>query len=319
MRRRDDAEERCAKRIERILTEQCDVVGFDVEFQIVRGAEIVPTGIGKANERCATVLRIGNADHQPLLFEIVDDMTGALFGHTGAFGNDRCPRALQIDMRQDGDVCGAKPIISALAQELDRPRAVRAVRLQEEAADMVIADRPDFIGLVVRCWHVPLLTIWTTEFTIYLDNLVDFITWLASHRDDVRKFGLEQSKMIVIRNEQAQSFDTPGANNTTGLATPGTGATGTSVIRQRQQPGGNNPAHFHDREEVMIVLRGAVTVTSADEAVTLGPGDTLIIPERAVHQLATAGNVEAEWLLAASAGIGFFHADGTRADPAWAR
>ncbi len=125
--------------------------------------------------------------------------------------------------------------------------------------------------------------------------------------------------MIVVRNERVNVIETPGANATAGLATPGTGATGTSVIRQRQQPGGSNPPHYHDREEIMIVVRGSVAVTSNDETVTLESGDTLIIPARTVHRLATAGDAEAEWLLAAPAGIGFFHENGMRTEPAWAR
>ena len=40
---------------------------------------------------------------------------------------------------------------------------------------------------------------------------------------------------------------------------------------------------------------------------------------RALPQLANAGETEAEWLLVAPAGIGFFQANGERAEPAWAR
>ena len=125
--------------------------------------------------------------------------------------------------------------------------------------------------------------------------------------------------MIVVREADLEFIETPGANATVGVAVPSRGAEDVSVIRQRQQPGGGNPAHFHDREEVMLVTRGAVSVTLDGETVTLGAGDTLIIPSQTAHQLSNAGDTEAEWLLVAPAGVGFFREDGERADPAWAR
>lgn len=125
--------------------------------------------------------------------------------------------------------------------------------------------------------------------------------------------------MIVLREHALQFIETPGSNATAGIATPSRGASQSSIICQRQQPGGGNPAHFHDREEIMLVTRGAVEVTAQDASVTLGPGDSLIIPAKTPHRLANIGKTEAEWLLIAPAGIGFFREDGERADPAWAR
>ncbi|HRA33258.1 MAG TPA: cupin domain-containing protein [Thermomicrobiales bacterium] len=125
--------------------------------------------------------------------------------------------------------------------------------------------------------------------------------------------------MNVFRASELAFIETPGANATAAIATPSRGAEDVSIVRQRQQPGGGNPAHFHDREEVMIVTRGSVAVTLGGESVMLGSGDTLIIPARTAHQLSNAGDDEAEWLLVAPAGVGFFREDGERADPLWAR
>jgi quercetin dioxygenase-like cupin family protein len=125
--------------------------------------------------------------------------------------------------------------------------------------------------------------------------------------------------MMVIRARDVNFIETPGANATAAIATSSTGAEDVSIIRQRQQPGGGNPAHFHDRQEVLLVLDGSVAVTMDGETVTLGTGDSLILPARTAHQLANAGDTDAEWLLVAPAGIGFFHANGERADPVWAR
>lgn len=125
--------------------------------------------------------------------------------------------------------------------------------------------------------------------------------------------------MMVIREANLEFIETPGANATVAVATSSRGAEDVSVIRQRQQPGGGNPAHFHDREEVMFVLRGSVSVTLDGEAVTLEAGDTLIVPARTAHQLSNAGEIEAEWLLVAPAGVEFFHASGGRTEPVWAQ
>lgn len=125
--------------------------------------------------------------------------------------------------------------------------------------------------------------------------------------------------MNVFRASELAFIETPGANATAAIATPSRGAEDVSIVRQRQQPGGGNPAHFHDREEVMIVTRGSVAVTLGGESVMLGSGDTLIIPAQTAHQLSNAGDDEAEWLLVAPAGVGFFREDGERADPLWAR
>ncbi len=124
--------------------------------------------------------------------------------------------------------------------------------------------------------------------------------------------------MIVLRESDFQHVETPGANVSTGIATASRGAKEVSIIRQRQQPGGGNPPHMHDREEVMLVTEGTVELRVGQEAVTLHAGDALVVPANTVHQLANAGTTEAAWLLIAPAGVGFFHQSGERADPVWA-
>ena len=80
--------------------------------------------------------------------------------------------------------------------------------------------------------------------------------------------------MTVVHGDELRFIETPGGNFGSGLATPSRGAEEVSVIRQRQQPGGANPAHAHDREEVMVVLAGSITVTVGDREHPLGPEDT---------------------------------------------
>lgn len=124
--------------------------------------------------------------------------------------------------------------------------------------------------------------------------------------------------MSVIRAAGLPAIETPGGNATTPLATPKTGAAEVSVIRQCQQPGGENPPHYHDREEVVVVLGGRVEVVIEGEHHNLGPGDAVILPPNALHRMRNRGDEPADWLLIATAGIRFFHADAAPAAPTWA-
>lgn len=102
------------------------------------------------------------------------------------------------------------------------------------------------------------------------------------------------------------------------VATPSTGATGVSVIRQRQGPGGIGPHHHHDREEVVLLLAGSIAIHAGGERADLLPGDAAVLPAGLIHQVETLGADPAEWLLVAPAGVEFFGADGQRVSPPWA-
>jgi len=124
--------------------------------------------------------------------------------------------------------------------------------------------------------------------------------------------------MMVVRREELEASGTEG-NFAGGVATPGRGATEVSVVRQRQTPGATNPPHLHDREEVMVVLAGRVKVTTEKEDAELSAGDALVVPADTLHRVENTGDAEAEWLLAAPAGVRFVFADGREASPAWAK
>jgi quercetin dioxygenase-like cupin family protein len=123
----------------------------------------------------------------------------------------------------------------------------------------------------------------------------------------------------VVRGDELRDVETPGGNFGSGLATPSRGAAEVSVIRQRQRPGGTNPPHTHDREEVTVVLAGAVTVEVAGVPHPVGPGDAVIVPAGTPHRVENAGADAAEWLLVAPAGVRFFHATGEEGSPPWSR
>jgi quercetin dioxygenase-like cupin family protein len=124
--------------------------------------------------------------------------------------------------------------------------------------------------------------------------------------------------MLVMRGRELEASGTEG-NFAGGVATPSRGATEVSVVRQRQVPGAANPSHSHDREEVMVVLSGTVKVTAEKEDAELSAGDALIVPASVVHRIETIGEAEAEWLLAAPAGVRFLFADGREVSPPWSK
>jgi quercetin dioxygenase-like cupin family protein len=123
---------------------------------------------------------------------------------------------------------------------------------------------------------------------------------------------------MIVREESLEVIETPGGNWGCGLATPSRGAAETSVIRQRQLPGGSNPCHSHDREEVMVMLGGNVILTYAEERQPLAAGDIAIIPPHISHQIENQSESTAEWLLVSPAHMKYFHANGDEAMPPWA-
>ena len=124
--------------------------------------------------------------------------------------------------------------------------------------------------------------------------------------------------MVVIRAHEVQGLETPGGNLTIPLATPSRGAHEFRVIRQRQAPGGANPLHSHDRQEVLLMSAGMAAVTLGEERLEVTAGDTVIVPSGALHRIENAGDEPVEWLLVLPADARFFGADGTEMRPTWA-
>jgi len=123
--------------------------------------------------------------------------------------------------------------------------------------------------------------------------------------------------MMIVHEDDVQLVPSPNGNRTNGLVTRANGATEMSVVRQEQEAGGFNPPHFHDREEVMILRRGAATVTIDDETVHLVPGDLVLVPSRAVHQVRNTGAETAEYQYVSPSGMRFYSAAGQEIIPSW--
>ncbi|WP_420595910.1 cupin domain-containing protein [Deinococcus sp.] len=123
--------------------------------------------------------------------------------------------------------------------------------------------------------------------------------------------------MIVLRTQDQQTTVTPNGNTVTPLATPSRGAHEVSMVRQSQTPGGFNPPHSQNREEIMVQLAGQVTVTSGNRSAILSPGDTLTMPADTVHQVQNTGDTDAEWLIISAAGMHFVGENGVTFSPDW--
>jgi mannose-6-phosphate isomerase-like protein (cupin superfamily) len=121
--------------------------------------------------------------------------------------------------------------------------------------------------------------------------------------------------MPVISPEQAPTFEAPGAT-ITGLAAPSRGATDTAAWRIRFSGGHASPPHSLDREEVFVVLSGAVTARYADHSETAHAGGALIVPAGVEFSvLAEGGPAEAVCTLPVG-GTALLGAD--RIVPPWA-
>src|SRR3954451_8312318 len=83
--------------------------------------------------------------------------------------------------------------------------------------------------------------------------------------------------MTVVSAADAPSFDVGNAI-VTGLASPSRGAIDTAAWRIQFNPDAPSPKHALDREEVFIVLEGAVTACFADREETAEAGGALIVP-----------------------------------------
>jgi quercetin dioxygenase-like cupin family protein len=121
--------------------------------------------------------------------------------------------------------------------------------------------------------------------------------------------------MPVITPEDAPTFDAGGAT-VTGLASPSRGATDTAAWRIRFSPGHPSPPHSLDREEVFVVLAGALTARYADRAETARAGGALIVRAGVEFSL-VAQDEPAEAVCTFPVG-GTALLDGERITPPWA-
>lgn len=123
--------------------------------------------------------------------------------------------------------------------------------------------------------------------------------------------------MTVVENASRAHFTLPGIDHQT-LASHLDGLRGLEVWLQSLDPRAETPAHYHDCEEVIVVLRGSGRATLGSETITFGPNTTHIVPPGLVHKL-TNGSAEPMLLLAAlsASPARIFAPDGTEMPIPW--
>ena len=97
--------------------------------------------------------------------------------------------------------------------------------------------------------------------------------------------------MSVIDNATIQQFSLPGLAHQT-LASHKDGLSNCEVWLQTVEPGAETPVHYHDCEEVIVIMSGSGRLLIDDKVMEFGPNSTLIIPPGIVHQLVNSGAEE---------------------------
>jgi quercetin dioxygenase-like cupin family protein len=96
--------------------------------------------------------------------------------------------------------------------------------------------------------------------------------------------GSATATAAVIRAAESRRTQAPSGLVTT-LASPAQGGAGLAVWRMDITPGAAGPVHAYDTEQVWTVISGAARVELDGGAVTVAPGDTLVIPAGATRQM----------------------------------
>jgi mannose-6-phosphate isomerase-like protein (cupin superfamily) len=123
--------------------------------------------------------------------------------------------------------------------------------------------------------------------------------------------------MHVIRGAEAPTFDLPGVHFTA-LAAPSRGSGELCAWLLTVDPGPVTRApHLLDRDEVFLVLDGAIRLSPDGDVVAAG--DAVVVPAGEPIQLVNAGAVPARVHVAIRAGFTATGADGTPiGTPPWA-
>lgn len=97
--------------------------------------------------------------------------------------------------------------------------------------------------------------------------------------------------MTIIDNSTIQQYTLPGLLHQT-LAGQNDGLKRMEVWIQTIEPRGETPVHYHDCEEVIVILRGSGRASIKGKNTEFGLNSTLIIAPEVVHQIVNTGNEE---------------------------
>jgi quercetin dioxygenase-like cupin family protein len=120
--------------------------------------------------------------------------------------------------------------------------------------------------------------------------------------------------MPVIRHADSRRTETPNAVMTT-LASPSQGGAGQAVWRVDMRPGQAGPLHAIDTEQIWTVLAGGATVELGGQELTVGPGDTLVMPADVPRRVTADPAAGFAAIAVAPAGTRAYTLDGTTVAP----
>ena len=93
---------------------------------------------------------------------------------------------------------------------------------------------------------------------------------------------------MIIKFDQIEEHKLPGLSHRT-VAGPLQGFQSLEVWVQTVDPGAATPVHRHDCEEAIVILEGQGVLALDGGEHVFGPGETLVIPRNAVHQVTCTG------------------------------
>lgn len=93
-----------------------------------------------------------------------------------------------------------------------------------------------------------------------------------------------QHTMSIIPHSSRQEFGLPGIKHQT-LASAADQLKQLEVWMQTLEPGAASPVHYHECEEVIVVLRGSGRLTVEEKTTAFGAGSTIVVLPKQVHQL----------------------------------
>ncbi len=106
--------------------------------------------------------------------------------------------------------------------------------------------------------------------------------------------------MQIIDNAGREKSILPGIEHLT-VAGSAQGLEHMSVWQQSMASGCATPPHYHDCEEVVLVLEGNGEVQIGDQRYSFGPDTTLVIQPSVPHQIFNTGSVPLKTVAAFSA------------------
>jgi len=95
--------------------------------------------------------------------------------------------------------------------------------------------------------------------------------------------------MPIVKHSDCRVFALPGITHRT-VASHRDGLGGVEVWVQTFDPGAETPMHYHDCEEVLVILTGSGRVIMDGQESPIGADTTLIVPPKVVHQLINDGD-----------------------------